>query len=97
MNETKVRDAVRITDELIDHARMSRLPEGDGLRLWQTVFEALVREPFAAQREPLPIERLLSAVGGVGALSNLRNNSLTALLLKEFDVEWDNKPSDGPA
>jgi hypothetical protein len=40
--EEKVRNAVKVADELIS---INHLPQGDGVRMWQSVFSAMLIGP----------------------------------------------------
>lgn len=78
MDEQKVRDAVKVTNDLIGEAKAN-----PAIRLWELVFNALTYDPITLtpSREPSNIERFLSAVGG----------PCQAITVKQTDPEFFGK------
>ncbi len=64
MDEQKVQNAVKITNDLVD---LQKLSDGDGMRMWEVVFNALTYEPpvvTSYESAGTPIERFLREMGG---------------------------------
>lgn len=81
MDEQKVRDAVRVANEIADINTL-------GLSAWVTVLNALVSEP-PAYTEQKPIERFLGAVGGSHSASSLKQTDpdFFRKLCEHFGIE----------
>lgn len=86
MDEQKVRDAVKVTNEIVN------IHDAGGQRNWELVFNALTYEtpstPSSFQQTD--IERFLSATGGPCQAITVKQTDpkFFAQLCKQFDVEF---------